>query len=218
MGGTQALAKLNMTFGVRFAWDTQECTGAGPWASSEECDAQFKKYGYFVGCNNLGSYPFPTAAKGYPVHYPEAVWYSLPGKGRCHGRPTGEDNCTYSFEEAGNVTIDELVGIQDYWRINLEYDENADHGWGFSWWDHKYDDLACRQRWLHVRDVWARKYPDEESDEDLPAPSCDFNCDFYPNPPAECTMEQPKGSAACSNPGWCKHQQQTYHAPHVGHY
>merc|ERR1711939_1116414 len=103
VAGTQALAKLNMTFGVRFAWDTQECTGAGPWASSEECDAQFKKYGYFVGCNNLGSYPFPTAAKGYPVHYPEAVWYSLPGKGRCHGRPTGEDNCTFGMCGQGNT-------------------------------------------------------------------------------------------------------------------
>jgi hypothetical protein len=218
VAGTRALAKLNMTFGVRFAWDTQECTGAGPFSSKEECDAQFKKYGYFIGCNNLGSYPFPTAAKGFPNHYPEAVWYSLPRKGRCHGRPTGEDNCTYNFEEVGNMTIDELVGIKDYGRIGVEYNEDADHGWGISWWDRKFDDGVCRKRWLHAKEMWARKYPDQESDEDRPAPSCDFKCDFYPHPPAECGMEQPKGPAMCSNHKWCYSVMMSYHAPSVGHY
>jgi hypothetical protein len=218
VAGTPALAKLNMTFGVRFAYDTQVCTGAGPWASPKECEAQFKKYGHFIGCNHLGSYPFPTAAKGFPNHYPEAVWYSLPGQGRCHGRPTGEDNCTYSFEEKGDILLDELVGIKDYDEIQSEYDITTDRGLGFSWWDHKFDDWACRQRWLHVRDVWSKRFPGEKSDFELPAPSCDFKCDFYPNPPYECTMPQPQGRDACSTPDACWHVQQTYHAPQVGHY
>jgi hypothetical protein len=220
VAGTRALAKLNMTFGVRFAWDSQVCTGAGPWAWPSECEAQFKKYGHFIGCNNLGEYPFPTAAKGYPSYYPEAVWYSLPRNGRCHGngRPTGEDNCTYNFEEVGNITIDELVGIKDYWKVPREYDGDADHGWGFSWWNHKYDEKACAQRWLHARDVWAKKFPGEKSDEDLPAPSCDFRCDFYENPPNECSTAQPMGAHACTSPGWCKGVQASYHAPAVGHY
>lgn len=66
VAGTHALKEKNMTFGVRFAYDGQTCTGAGPWATPMECAARYKNYGQFVGCNNLGEYPFPTAAKGYP--------------------------------------------------------------------------------------------------------------------------------------------------------
>jgi len=221
VAGTRALEDINATFGVRFAYDTQKCTGAGPWASEEECNKQYNKYGYFVGCNSLGSYPFPTAAKGYPNHYPEAVWYSLPKGGRCNGRPTGEANCTYSFTEAGDIAIDDLVGIEDYaslpeqWK---EYDINSDKGSGFSWWDHKFDDWACRQRWEAARELWARKYPDTARDEDLPAPSCDFKCSFYSQPPLECTNAQPTGADICNNPRDCWHVQQTYVAPAVGHY
>jgi hypothetical protein len=218
MTGTRALEEMNMTFGVRFAWDTQVCTGAGPWASPAECDKQFERYGYFVGCNNLGSYPFPTPAKGFPCHYPEAVWYSLPTAGRCQGRPTGDDNCTWSYEEYGNITLDELVGMENYWAVPTEYSKDADRGFGFSWWDRKFDDLACRNRWQHARDVWARKFPDSETDDELPAPSCDFHCGFYPNPPGECAMPQPTGAQACSSPVWCDAVIRNYHAPQVGHY
>jgi hypothetical protein len=221
VAGTQALARLNMTFGVRFAYDTQKCTGAGPWASEEECDKQFEKYGHFVGCNSLGSYPFPTAAKGYPCHYPDAVWYSLSKGGLCEGTPTGEENCTYSFEESGDIAIDEFVGIENYASLGpgwKEYDVNQDHGFGFTWWDHKYDDWACRQRWESVREFWSRRYPDTPTDEDLPAPSCDFKCSFYDAPPLECTVPQPVGANVCNSPGSCWHVSQTYVAPAVGHY
>merc|ERR1719356_811962 len=117
-----------MTFGVRFAYDGQTCTGAGPWPTPVECDKWYDNYGQFIGCNNLGDYPFPTAAKGYPNHYPGAVWYSLPKKGHCkdNRRPTGEDDCTYSYEDAGSITIDKLVGVDNYWMLvngNKEWKE-----------------------------------------------------------------------------------------------
>jgi hypothetical protein len=225
VAGTRALKEKNMTFGVRFAYDGQTCTGAGPWASPMECEARYKKYGNFVGCNNLGEYPFPTAAKGYPNHYPGAVWYSLPKEGQCHGRPTGESNCTYSYEDAGAITIDKLVGITDYWgTVNgnpnwKEYDSNTDQGSGFSFWDWKYSDQACAERLKKVRNVWDQTYPDVEKDTDLPTPSCDFDCDrFYPNPPGECHSVQPTGQAACHDPTACSRVAQSYHAPKVGAY
>eukprot|EP00913_Durusdinium_trenchii_P022270 g20924.t1 len=105
-----------MNFGVRFAYDSAQCDG--PWS----CDLNYDRFGYFVGCNNLGSFPFPT----YDIHYPGAKWYALPGPcssktyqesdrsrprpdkdakcikeqpgGRCDGTPTGQGNCTYSIE------------------------------------------------------------------------------------------------------------------------
>merc|ERR1711933_654124 len=55
------------------------------------------RYGYFVGCNKLGQFPYPLS----PSHYPGAVWYSLPGLGRCIGPPTGTEHCTFSFTNEG---------------------------------------------------------------------------------------------------------------------
>ena len=69
MKATQPLLKKGMTFGVRYAFDRGQCTG--PYS----CDKAFNEFGYFVGCNKLGNFPFPT----YPVYYPDAIWYSLPG-------------------------------------------------------------------------------------------------------------------------------------------
>ena len=59
---------------VRYAYDAAQCTG--PW----NCDINYgrrgprsfcekrnlsARYGYFVGCNNLGEFPFPT----YKIYY-----------------------------------------------------------------------------------------------------------------------------------------------------
>merc|ERR1719333_485124 len=77
------LAARGMDFGVRFAYDSQKCTGAGPWNGEGSCDPYYTKYGNFVGCNTLGRYPFPMASQGFPVFYSGAKWYSLPGEGAC---------------------------------------------------------------------------------------------------------------------------------------
>merc|ERR1719419_2021670 len=73
---------------------------------------EWSNFGYFVGCNNLGEWPFPT----FKVHYPGAIWYSLPGScpsmqfyaetewcekkepgGYCPGEPTGTGDCTWNY-------------------------------------------------------------------------------------------------------------------------
>lgn len=208
VASTRKLDERNMTFGVRFAYDRTICTGAGPWATPSECLAQYSKYGHFVGCNNLGHYPFPTAAKGFPVHYPGAVWYSLPKSGRCPLRPTGEDNCTWNYQDAGAIDIDTLVGIDSDALAApdkglREYDSTTDTGHGVSFWDHKYDDGACLRRLEKVRRIWDETYPDMEKDIDLPNPPCDFDCSFYPNPPEECLLKQPTGPAACNSAAAC---------------
>ena len=83
---------------MRFAYDAAQCTG--PW----NCDLNFERsrpqlqvidilkraskiatnpprYGYFVGCNNLGEFPFPT----YKIYYEDAKpepWNNKAGKDR----------------------------------------------------------------------------------------------------------------------------------------
>eukprot|EP00435_Cladocopium_sp_Y103_P057437 s332_g19.t1 len=64
---TQPLIDLGMNFGARFAYDSAQC--AGPWS----CDLNYQKFGYFVGCNNLGMFPFPR----YDTSYPDAVCSEL---------------------------------------------------------------------------------------------------------------------------------------------
>mmetsp|Transcript_56446 Transcript_56446/g.127575 ORF Transcript_56446/g.127575 Transcript_56446/m.127575 type:complete len:949 (+) Transcript_56446:74-2920(+) len=212
------LAEKGINFGARFAYDGQTCTGAGPWVGPQECDAQYKKYGYFVGCNILGEYPFPMAIQGFPVHYKDAVWYSLPKSGHCKGPPTGEDNCTYSYSPAGDLRIDELAGISDYWgaansKTWKEYDINTDKGLGFSFWNGKYDDRACQKRMEHARKVWRDKYPHDPADEDLQEPKCDFDCHkFYPRVPKDCIAKVPR-SKWCNSPEWCRGVTQGYHGP-----
>jgi len=84
-----------------------------------------------------GHFPFPN----YKIYYPGAVWYSLPGPcpsenytqwtdwckerepgGYCNQTPTGAGNCTWTYEDAGEITIDfwqKKIGSQ---RIPLSGD------------------------------------------------------------------------------------------------
>merc|ERR1712060_828390 len=66
---TQPLLDKGMNFGSRVAFDSGKCTGP-------DCDFDWNMYGYNVGCNNLGDWPFPK----YETHYKGATWYSLPGE------------------------------------------------------------------------------------------------------------------------------------------
>ncbi|CAJ1363880.1 unnamed protein product [Effrenium voratum] len=149
---TQPLWEKGMNFGVRFAFDSGQATGPfecgrdkygpklcqGPFNRSFDVGMhngsvvgafEWDTYGYFVGCNKLGHFPFPT----YKIYYPGAVWWSLPGPcpsknytdwtdwckerepgGYCDETPTGQGNCTWTYEDAGEITIDELTGIRNY--------------------------------------------------------------------------------------------------------
>ena len=72
-------------------------------------------------CFIAGHFPFPN----YKIYYPGAVWWSLPGPcpsknytqwtdwckerepgGYCDQTPTGQGNCTWTYEDAGEITID----------------------------------------------------------------------------------------------------------------
>lgn len=163
---TQPLLDKGMNFGVRYAFDAGNCTG--PY----DCNEQWDRYGYFVGCNYLGDFPFPT----YKVHYTNAIWYSFPGScpsetiktknwacmqeapgGACSS-PTGQGNCTYSYMMAGELSVDEI-----------------ERAGGPAFWANPYDDLRCSQRVALVSALFAKKYPTSPKDADLPSPPCDFD-------------------------------------------
>ncbi|CAE7715314.1 miaA, partial [Symbiodinium sp. KB8] len=189
----QPLYNLGMNFGVRYAYDAAQCTG--PW----NCDLSYGRYGYFVGCNNLGEFPFPT----YQIYYEGAKWYTLPGPcpantwqekdakcikdqpgGLCEGTPTGAGDCTYSIEHAGEISIDEMTGIEDYGRFisegHVEFNKADDEGDGLEFWNKMNDTEANAERMAKVDKLFKDKFPDMPSDADLPSPTCDFRMEqFY---------------------------------------
>jgi len=223
MRATEPLVKLGMHFGVRFAFDKGQATGpfvcgrekvGSGWAPKFCGDAFNKKnlvdmkpykaayewsaFGYHVGCNNLGEYPFPMDT----VYYPEAIWYSLPGicpdklfneegpackvsepGGYCPGiEPTGNGTCTWNYENAGEISIDELVGIKDYdsWRhSHREYNPLTDRGTGFSWWDGLNSTTANAERLSQAEALFDKRYPDSASQASMKPPPCDFKFGPY---------------------------------------
>jgi len=208
------LLSAGMHFGVRFAYDTGVCTGAGKeeWQGEGSCDPFYEKFGYFVGCNNLNSYPFPMPSQGFPVHYPGARWYSFPGESFCGEgdiAPTGEKNCLYTYEHAGSIDISELAGIGDYGGFvgggGREYVFDYDSGVHNGFWNKKFDNKSCARRLKSARKMFRKKYPDSLQDLDLPEPECDFDCyRFYDgdpyDPPDDCNATLQREIAARINP------------------
>lgn len=204
---TTPLFARGMNFGVKSSYDYGASTGPGnrhgeDWAT----------FGYFVGCNVLGSWPHESFADA--LEYPLPIWYSLPGVcpnadiahkrplcvkaepgGHC-AKPTGAGDCTYSFEEAGEIDIDELVGITPAWPSHdafceqgcREYDRKLDRGHCMHWWDGKHEKEKNLERVRKADELFAQKYPHMPKNADLPPPPCDFNKDrfykdFMPRPP-----------------------------------
>merc|ERR1711920_1134697 len=71
--------------------------------------------------------------------------------------------CSYFVEEAGDIGLDELTGIQDYDAFckqgNMEYDKATDKGRGMSFWD-GFDDAGKRMwREQMVNNAFQSKYP-----------------------------------------------------------
>jgi len=260
---TQPLWEKGMNFGVRFAFDAGQATGPfecgrdeygpklcqGAFNSSYDVGMhngsvtgafEWDSYGYFVGCNNLGHFPFPN----YKIYYPKAVWYSLPGAcpsrnysewddkcrerqpgGYCDQTPTGQGNCTWTYEDAGEITIDELTDIRNYTAFldsgRQEYMRWADRGKGWTWWDSKRDELANEWRLMLAEELFAKKYPNSTPASEIPDPTCDFNMHrFYQDKgyyagPAECHTAEPgekcykdvrwaMGEGIYTNPEWYK--------------
>jgi len=122
----------------------------------------------------------------------------MPG-GHCKGdEVTGEPTCTYTYEPAGEIFLDELVGIDDYnefWntsytdcekkkdhgelphshvcRHNKEYDPKTDKGVGTDFWNGKLDKEKCSERLDKARALFKKKFPDLP--EHLDEPACEFD-------------------------------------------
>eukprot|EP00928_Gymnodinium_smaydae_P033246 TRINITY_DN23861_c0_g1_i1.p1 TRINITY_DN23861_c0_g1~~TRINITY_DN23861_c0_g1_i1.p1 ORF type:complete len:470 (+),score=47.81 TRINITY_DN23861_c0_g1_i1:60-1469(+) len=193
---TTPLLQTGRHFGIRYSFDSGKCTG--PWDPKKDT---WDKYGYVVGCNDMvhDGFPFPS----WLAKYPKAAWYSIPGKcssrtwekatwdckalepgGVCNGIPTGQGNCTFSYEDAGSVNLDDIVGIgnhtgfcEDHCR---EYSFHMDGGsCGVSWWDDKRNVTRNQQRMDDVDAAFKRKYPSLPSEKELPPPVCDFDRHTY---------------------------------------
>jgi len=161
---TQTLVEVNMNFGVRVAFDYGNCTGP-------TCRFDWEEYGYNVGCNNLGMFPFPK----FETNYSGGVWYSLPGA--CPSMPyysqtpeceelqpgglcdmaTGAGDCTWSYEDVGDqIWLGDLYSAA---KMSMQ-----------QFWDHSdnvtYNDFKVKV----ARDLFEEKYGAE-----LPNPPCDFD-------------------------------------------
>ncbi|CAE7253020.1 unnamed protein product [Symbiodinium sp. CCMP2592] len=159
---------------------------------------EYAAYGYNVGCNNLGEYPFPM----HPVYYENAIWYTMPGPcpnnlyynkdnscqasqpgGYCPGvEPNGNGTCTWNYEEAGEISLDELVGIKDYdsWKHgHREYDPETDEGVKFSWWNGINSTSANEERVRQASELFDKKYPTMPTVAELTNPPCDFDFGYF---------------------------------------
>lgn len=197
---TAPMWEKGLNFGVKCSMDSGECTGphqrtntdgkgTGPLSA-----AQWNQFGYFVGCSRLGEWPhseFQSAKR-----YPNAVWYSLPGEcptrdiqhktstcltrekgGHC-AYPTGTGDCTYSYEPAGEIDLDELVGITPKWKNRADFCSHChreDGGCGLSFWHNIWDQKKNQERVNKAIELFDKKYPDMPSETQMSAPPCDFD-------------------------------------------
>lgn len=220
---TRTLYARGMNFGKFCTFSFGECTGpfreghagAGNGANMKP---EWDEFGFYVGCTSVGDYPFGSFRSGR--RYPNATWYSFPGAcpsmrydtrtekcieempgGLCDS-VTGQGNCTYHVEAAGEVNIDELVGIRPAWKNRADFckagcnegesQNEPQQSFGpqddyeerqktqcTSWWANIWDPLANANRVKDLLSMFRRKYPESSTEEDLPQPTCDFNLDRY---------------------------------------
>jgi len=186
-------------FGPFGAFDQARCTAT-------HCESELKEFGNAVGCQAVetGYYNYKRQA---PVDYcdppdsPECIsgtWYSLIGDcpleslykktedckqqhpgSRC-SEPDGTPGCTYAVRYAGQVSLDEFVGIANYetwWKTdetgptgNIEYEVTTDHGNGTTWWNDRLSGSECSNRMEQVMALFEKRYP--SLPKDLPDPPC----------------------------------------------
>eukprot|EP00927_Polykrikos_kofoidii_P053516 TRINITY_DN48128_c0_g1_i1.p1 TRINITY_DN48128_c0_g1~~TRINITY_DN48128_c0_g1_i1.p1 ORF type:complete len:548 (+),score=64.95 TRINITY_DN48128_c0_g1_i1:51-1646(+) len=207
---TQPLFDRGMNYGPFCAFDYAACRGPGNRHGED-----WARYGYNIGCERVGDWPHEQF--GSAKAYPNAIWYSLPGpcpnedlphKNRAciaqepgglseDSDPTGAGNSTFTFESAGEVHLDELVGIAARWSSHesfcregcSEYLPHLNRGTcGLHFWDHRWDKESNAKRVRQTDDLFFRRYPNLPRDRDIPTPRCDFNKrvfyeDHMPSPP-----------------------------------
>eukprot|EP00440_Ansanella_granifera_P023617 gb/GFBE01025643.1/.p1 GENE.gb/GFBE01025643.1/~~gb/GFBE01025643.1/.p1 ORF type:complete len:465 (+),score=91.20 gb/GFBE01025643.1/:1-1395(+) len=202
----EPLYEKGMNFGVRYAFDSGKCTGPG------DCQADFGKYGHFVGCNLV--HQFPTIQFADATYYGNPTWYSFPGDcsdqeyfkqtgscktykpgGACAGTPTGTGDCTFSYEPAGFVMLDDVVGIKDYeafvkgggreyiaglgigQEICARNHHLCDKGIHIEFWNWKHSPKYNKWRVSKLLETFKKKYPGQV---DLGGVPCDFKeYEFY---------------------------------------
>merc|ERR1719454_1805265 len=83
--------------------------------------------------------------------------------------PTGEGTCTYQYEDAGEIDIDELVGITPKWKDRAEFckecgtEGNAEEpgGCGFDFWGKNVnDEVSANKQVKAALEMFEKKYPD----------------------------------------------------------
>ena len=96
--------------------------------------------------------------------------------------PNGNGTCTWNYEEAGEISLDELVGIKDYdsWKHgHREYDPETDEGVKFSWWNGINSTSANEERVRQASELFDKKYPTMPTVAELTNPPCDFDFGYF---------------------------------------
>lgn len=201
MKATQTLIEKNMHFTVLHSYDAGQATG--PFRADHKGEGEWNQFGYTVGCGRIGGYPHEDWKSGKT--YPDAIWYSFPGPcpsmkyyketemckkqqpgGRCQPgvMPTGEGTCTYQYEDAGEIDINELVGITPKWKNRAEFctqckSEGTEHsrgGCGLNFWGNGIWDREANHKQVRLAlELFEKKYPGSTKDSGLTAAPCDFD-------------------------------------------
>lgn len=164
-------------FGPFVAFDRGKCTAV-------DCSSVWNKYGFIVGCQVLGgdASQYTLDVPCVPPKCHAGLWYSLPGPcppeiigfkspacraalpgGACE-EVSGERDCTFHVEKAGEVLLDDLTQIQNYTEFvhegGREYDPLTDRGILTNFWDGKRDQRKCAARMERLRLLFRKGFPD----------------------------------------------------------
>jgi len=125
----------------------------------------------------------PRCVKNFPGGFAWASYNESTGLGRKDDwQVTGERTLTYHVDWAGEVTLDELVGIYNYTSFMShgyrEYDKVSDRGYGTSFWNGIHDETACKYRMDRLRELLNEKISTKygataKFPRNLPDPICD---------------------------------------------
>jgi len=194
-------------FGPYVKFQDSQCT-------EENCTKTYQQYGFVVGClpwqgsmgglsygNKTQSYSFPGACPTQAFADKDEICRKQEPGGRCDSPMRDHsETCTWNLEEAGEVRIDELEGIQDYALFckhgGVEYDEGQDKGQGCSFWNAKMSMEANNKRLQRLKALFEAKHAERA----LPDPSCDSKnaqCKYHES----CNLKRLSGNCCPADNG-----------------